>query len=49
MHVVVIVYQDAFLSQGTSSHPGEELPHDKRVASQLGLPLVDDSYPLFLK
>lgn len=30
MHVVVIVYQDAFLVGGLSSQPGEELPHDKR-------------------
>lgn len=32
MHVVVIVYQDAFLMGGGVYHlnPGEELPHDKR-------------------
>lgn len=34
MHVLVIVYQDAFLlggvGGGLSSQPGEELPHDKR-------------------
>lgn len=33
MHVLVIVYQDAFLLGGVgglSSQPGEELPHDKR-------------------
>lgn len=47
MDVVVIVYQDALFNEGSIVSSQRRIT-SWQVASQLGLPLADDSYFLFV-